>query len=229
MRQASATVHATLRSHLDLLPTLQVAEAVYDVGTAEHCSRVGYLCGAISRTLGLAARDIEVMNWVGILHDLGKLAVSTEVLRKTGPLTKSDWAEVKRHPVVGADLVLSISPSLAPLAAAIRAHHERWNGSGYPDGLDRVGIPLFGRIAAIGDVFDAVTHLRIYRTGVLTHREGVEFVVERANRDFDPELVNIFLDLDRRGLIVADHSTPTDKTTPAVLRAEANPVVAPPD
>lgn len=181
------------------------------------------------RTLGLAARDIEVMNWVGILHDLGKLAVSAEVLRKTGPLTRSDWTEVKRHPVVGADLVLSISPSLAPLAAAIRAHHERWNGSGYPDGLDRVDIPLFGRIAAIGDVFDAVTHLRIYRTGVLTHREGVEFVVERANRDFDPELVNIFLDLDRRGLIVADHSTQTDTTTPAVLRAEANPVVAPPD
>jgi HD-GYP domain-containing protein (c-di-GMP phosphodiesterase class II) len=117
------------------------------------------------------------MNWVGILHDLGKLAVSAEVLRKTGPLTRSDWTEVKRHPVVGADLVLSISPSLAPLAAAIRAHHERWNGSGYPDGLDRVDIPLFGRIAAIGDVFDAVTHLRIYRTGVLTHREGVEVLV----------------------------------------------------
>ena len=67
-----------------------------------------------------------------------------DILRKPGPLTESEWLEVKKHPVVGSDLVLAISPSLAPLAAAIRAHHQRWNGSGYPDGTDGMDIPLFG-------------------------------------------------------------------------------------
>ena len=194
-------MYSTLKSHLDRLPALFDAEAVHCAGTAEHSSRVGNMCAAMGRVLGLDPSDIEVMNWVGILHDLGKLAVSAEILRKPGPLTEREWVEVKKHPVVGSELILAVSPGLAPLAAAIRAHHERWDGSGYPDGTDGFDIPLFGRIAAVGDVFDAVTHRRWYRTGQLTHREGVDFVTERANRDFDPELVSVFVDLDRRGLL----------------------------
>jgi len=195
------SIYATLESHLDVLPAFYDAEAVHCPGTAEHSSRVGSMCAAMSRELGLEQRDIEIMNWVGILHDLGKLAVSAEILRKPGPLTGLEWVEVKKHPAVGSDLILAISPGLAPLAAAIRAHHERWDGSGCPDGTDAFDIPLFGRIVAIGDVFDAVTHRRGYRTGQLTHREGVEFVSERASRDFDPEIVGIFVALDRRGLL----------------------------
>jgi HD-GYP domain-containing protein (c-di-GMP phosphodiesterase class II) len=155
----------------------------------------------MGRELGLDQEDVELMNWVGILHDIGKLAVSGEILRKPGPLTDLEWVEVKKHPAVGSDLILAISPGLAPLAAAIRAHHERWDGSGYPDGTDGRDIPLFGRIAAVGDVFDAVTHRRGYRVGELTHREGVEFITERASRDFDSEIVKVFVALDRRGLL----------------------------
>jgi HD-GYP domain-containing protein (c-di-GMP phosphodiesterase class II) len=172
---------------------------------------VGNICAAISRVLGPDPRDVEVMNWVGILHDLGKLAVPAEILRKPGPLTDLEWVEVKKHPVVGSDLVLAVSPHLAPLAAAIRAHHERWDGSGYPDELDGFDIPLFGRIAAIGDVFDAVTHRRGYRAGQLNYREGIEFVTQRANRDFDPELVKASVDLDHQGLL----DSTLDVTTPA--------------
>jgi len=157
----------------------------------------------MSRRLGLAPRDIEVMTWVGILHDLGKLGVSEEILQKPGPLTEPEWEEVKRHPTTGSDLILAISPSLDLLATAIRAHHERWDGTGYPDGLAGFDIPLFGRIVAVGDVFDAVTHRRGYRPGKLTHREGVKFVAERANRHLDPDLVSVFVDLDRQGLITA--------------------------
>ena len=197
----TTTIYATMKSHLDVLPAFYDAEAVHCPDTAEHSTRVGSMCAAMSRELGLEQLDVEVMHWVGILHDLGKLAVSAEVLRKPGPLTEVEWAEVEKHSVVGSNLILAISPELGPLAAAIRAHHERWDGSGYPDRTDGFDIPLFGRIAAVADVFDAITHWRGYRSGRLTHPEGVEFVIERANRDFDPEVVSVFVSLDRRGLI----------------------------
>ncbi len=187
--------------HLESLPAFYGAEALHCPGTAEHSSRVGDICAAMSRELGLDPRDVELMNWVGILHDVGKLAVSPEVLRKPGPLSELEWADVKRHPVVGSDLILAISSELAPLAAAIRCHHERLDGTGYPDELDGSDIPLFGRIVALADVFDAVTHQRDYRPGQLTRSEGVEFVKDRANRHFDPELVKVFVSLYNRGLI----------------------------
>jgi len=196
-------MYATPESRLDLLPAFFGAEAIYCPGTAEHSTRVGKICAAMSQALGLDSADVEVMNWVGILHDLGKLALPVEILRKPGPLTELEWAEVKKHSVIGSELILAVSPQLRPLAEAIRAHHERWDGSGYPDGVDKLDIPLFGRIAAISDVFDAITHQRGYRAGQLNDREGVEFVRQRANRDFDPELVKVFLDLDRRGLLEA--------------------------
>lgn len=189
-----------MSTHLDLLPTFVDAEALHCAGTAEHSSRVGTICAAMSRVLGLGQSDVDVMNWVGILHDLGKLAVPAEILRKPGPLTKREWLEVKRHPVVGSDMILAISSDLAPVAAAVRAHHERWDGSGYPDALDSFDIPLFGRIVAIADVFDVVTHRRAYQSSQLTDHEAIEFVTQRANRDFDPELIKVFLDLKAQSL-----------------------------
>jgi len=193
---------ATLETHSDLLSALHGAEALYDPGTADHSIRVGLICGLMAETLGLSSRDVEALRWAGILHDLGKLAVPIEVLHKAGPLTPAEWDEVKKHPVVGSDLVLAISPALAPVASAIRAHHERWNGSGYPDGRHGFEIPVLGRVVAIGDVFDALTHRRSYRAGRFSHEEAIEFIVERTNKDFDPEIVPAFIDIDRRGLIV---------------------------
>jgi HD-GYP domain-containing protein (c-di-GMP phosphodiesterase class II) len=194
-------MYATPESELDVLPAFFGAETIYCPGTAEHSTRVGKICAAMSQALDLDSADVEVMNWVGILHDLGKLALPVEILRKAGPLTELEWIQVKRHSVVGSELILAVSPHLKPLAQAIRAHHERWDGSGYPDATDRFDIPLFGRIAAIADVFDAITHQRGYRAGQLNDREGVEFVKQRANRHFDPELVKVFVDLDRRGML----------------------------
>jgi HD-GYP domain-containing protein (c-di-GMP phosphodiesterase class II) len=187
-------MHDSLTSYLDVLPSFVDAEVLRCAGTAEHSSRVGTICAAMSRTLRLEPKDVEVMNWIGILHDLGKLAVPVQILRKPGPLSRLEWVEVKQHPIVGSDLVLAISPGLAPLAEAVRAHHERWDGSGYPDKLDKFDIPLFGRIVAIADVFDAITHPRDYRAGHLTTDEGIEFVQHVSNRRFDPELVRVFND-----------------------------------
>ena len=156
---------------------------------------------ALGGSLGLPQLDVEAVRWIGILHDVGKLAVPVEVLRKPGRLSAAEWDVVKRHPATGSDLILAISPSLAPVAEGIRAHHERWDGSGYPDGLHRSEVPLFGRIAAIADVFDALTHEREYRRGTFSYRDGTAFILDGAGRDFDPEIVRAFADLDHRGLI----------------------------
>jgi HD-GYP domain-containing protein (c-di-GMP phosphodiesterase class II) len=194
-------MHTALEENDDLLSALHGAEALYCAGTATHSARVGLICGLIAETLGLSEPDVDAMRWVGMLHDIGKLAVRVEVLRKAGPLTSEEWEEVKKHPIVGSDLLLAFSPNLAAVALGVRAHHERWDGSGYPDGRDGIDIPVFGRIVAISDVFDALTHKRGYRPGKFSHREAVEFVIEGASREFDPEIVRVFAELERRGAI----------------------------
>ena len=183
---------------------LDSAQAVYHSDTAEHSTRVSRICGLLGETLGLEGGDLEAVRWIGILHDVGKLGVPLELLHKPGPLSPSEWEQVKKHPGTGSDLVLAISSTLAPVASGIRAHHERWDGLGYPDGLAGHGIPLFGRIAAVADVFDALTHRREYRQNSFSHREAAAFVLDGSARAFDPEVVRAFADLDRRGLVQAD-------------------------
>lgn len=181
------------------IAALHRAEAAYCVGTAEHSTRVSRICGLLAATLDLPAPDVETVRWTGLLHDIGKIAVPLEVLVKPGPLTAEEWQEVKRHPVVGAEMVLGISACLVSVAEGVRAHHERWDGSGYPDGRDGSDIPMSGRIVAVADVYDALSNHREYRPGLASHSEARAFVVNRAGRDFDPAVVRAFADLDKRG------------------------------
>ena len=89
------------------------------------------------------------MWWAAMFHDVGKLAMPVEVLHQVGPLDEADEPELRAHPAIGGDLLLAVSPALAPMAAAVRAHHERWDGAGFPDGLKGEQIPLLGRIIAV--------------------------------------------------------------------------------
>jgi len=126
-----------------------------------------------------------------LLHDIGKLAVPTEILRKAGPLTPEEWTAVRAHPLLGVD-ILKKAEGISPLSrAVVRSHHERWNGSGYPDGKSGADIHQFARIAATADVFDALTSNRCYRAARPVC-EGYDHVVSRAGSDFDPEVVDIF-------------------------------------
>ncbi len=157
----------------------------------------------MARHLGLSDEAVQTVWWAAALHDLGKLAVPIEVLRKVGPLDESEWKEMRRHPAVGADLVLSASASLAPIAEAIRAHHERWDGSGYPDGLIGEDIPLLGRIIAIVDAFDAMTHVRSYRSRIRSGAEGVAELQYQSGSQFDAHLVSVFVELHDDGQLVS--------------------------
>jgi HD-GYP domain-containing protein (c-di-GMP phosphodiesterase class II) len=126
-----------------------------------------------------------------LLHDIGKLAVPQEILRKPGPLTDDEWKAVRTHPLHGFQM-LKKAEGISPLSrAVVRSHHEKWTGGGYPDNQSGADIHQFARIAAVADVFDALTSDRDYRKAWPTH-EGYDFVVKDGGQDFDPEVVDVF-------------------------------------
>jgi len=179
----------------DLVPALEGALRIYDTATARHSARVAEMATITAVELGLDAGGLELTHWAAQLHDLGKLAVPAAILHKPGPLSAEEWEEVARHPGAGADLLLTISDELAPLAAAVRSHHECWDGSGYPDGLAGDDIPLAGRIVALADVYDSITRPRPYRN--LAYGQDAATVLIRAETGahFDPTLAKVFLGL----------------------------------
>ena len=124
-----------------------------------------------------------------LLHDIGKLAIPDEILQKPGALNDGEWALVRQHPSLGADMLGEHLSFL--VRAVVKQHHERWDGSGYPDGLEGEGIHQFARIAAVADVYDAVTSDRVYR-GAMKPHEGVGIIEQGEGTDFDPEVVAIF-------------------------------------
>ncbi len=176
-----------------LVPALDRAMQVYDLETAIHSGRVARLARAIAEQLGADERSADAAEWAAVLHDIGKLAVPGEVLRKQAPLLVEDWAFIKRHPAVGSVVLLSISERLAPVASAVRAHHERWDGTGYPDGLAGTDIPLLGRIVAVADVFDAVTHDRPYRHKRYGQTAAAQLIASGRGTQFDPSVVDALL------------------------------------
>ena len=124
-----------------------------------------------------------------LLHDIGKLAVPQSVLCKDGPLTDEEWVVMRRHPQLGADMLGDNVSFL--IRAVVKQHHERWDGSGYPEGIAGDQIHQFARIAAVADVYDAVTSDRVYRPPMKPH-EGVAIINQGEGTDFDPEVVSVF-------------------------------------
>ena len=125
-----------------------------------------------------------------LLHDIGKLAVPSEILRKTSSLNEDEWKAMRAHPTLGVDILKR--DEISPLSrAVVRSHHERWNGSGYPDGRAGTDIHQFARIAAVADVFDALTSDRFYKKAMPVN-EACEYIERRSGVDFDPEVVDIF-------------------------------------
>ena len=195
-------MYRIIATHLELLPALQRAETVYDRNTAQHSARVAKIGAMIGEQLGVDGPELGVLTWVGALHDVGKLTVAEDVLHKPGmPFTADEWAQLRLHTVAGEALVLAIGPQMGPMAAAVRSHHERWNGSGYPDGLTGEDIPPFARIVAVADAYDLLTHEQPYRKEALTHDAAVELVTRSRGTKFEPRVVDAFVHLDRRGVI----------------------------
>ncbi|HET9491955.1 MAG TPA: HD-GYP domain-containing protein [Methylomirabilota bacterium] len=180
---------AVAQSLLGLANALEAKDAY----TRGHSDRVGAWSRALGAALGLAAADAESIAQAGLLHDIGKIGVPEAVLTKRGPLTELEWHAMRRHPVVGAQIVAPFD-FLAAGALIIRHHHERWDGSGYPDGLAGETIPLGARIVAVADVFDALTSDRPYRRA-LTVPEARARLAAEAGATLDAGVVAALLRL----------------------------------
>jgi hypothetical protein len=159
--------------------------------TAVHSGDVAELAVQVAEQLGLSQADIEKVEIAARVHDIGKVAVPDSILLKPGPLTDEEWEVMKRHPVVSAELIEGLE-IYAPVANAVRHEHERWDGSGYPDGLRGEAIPLISRIIAAADIYDALSTDRPYRSAY-SDEEALALVREMRGADLDPAVADALL------------------------------------
>lgn len=158
----------------------------------QHSHRVSEYCNLLGKAMNLPDGEIQELKTVGLLHDIGKVAIDENILNKPGKLTDEEWKEIKRHPEIGYRILSSVN-DMAEMSEYVLAHHERWDGKGYPKGLKGEQIPLKSRIIAIADAFDAMISERSYRSA-LSKEIAVEELIKNAGIQFDPELVKIFIE-----------------------------------
>lgn len=185
--------HDLEQARLQSLTLLAAVGEFHDDETYEHTQRVGRLAARVASSLCLPAAIVEDIRLAAPLHDIGKIGVTRQILRKPAPLSEEERSTMKRHTVVGAQILAMGKAPLFDVAATIaRSHHERWNGEGYPDRLAGDQIPLAGRITAVADVFDALTHTRPYKPAWDVDR-ALEFIRSEAGQHFDPKVAEAFL------------------------------------
>ena len=157
----------------------------------DHARRVSETSVAIGSALGLSEAEIKELKVAGEYHDIGKIAIHSDTLNKRGPLTDSEWKEIKRHPELSYNILSSVN-EYGPIAEIVFYHHERWDGKGYPSGLQGEEIPLQSRIIMVADAYDAMTDDRPYRKA-LSKEEAVKQLKKGTGSQFDPEIVEVFL------------------------------------
>ncbi|HVF57747.1 MAG TPA: HD domain-containing phosphohydrolase [Pyrinomonadaceae bacterium] len=185
-------VDETRSLHMRTLEAFATAVDAKDQITHEHVQRVQIYAEGVARLLGLADKEIEALRAGALLHDIGKIAVPDYILHKPGKLTAAEFDKMKLHTVVGAQILERIKFPY-PLVPVVRHHHERWDGTGYPDGLKAEAIPLTARILTVVDCFDAVREDRQYRKG-MTREEAVEFLRKDRAKHYDPQIVDLFVE-----------------------------------
>jgi putative two-component system response regulator len=204
-----ARVRALLR-HKSTLDSLDEAETILfalaqavearDSYTAEHCQRLATYSVALGVALGLSRPELVALYRGGFLHDIGKISIPDTILHGRHKLTEDEWEIMKKHTIRGEEICRPMK-SLAPVLPIIRSHHEKWNGTGYPDGLKGEQIPLLARILQIVDIFDALITERTYKPA-FTMEEAVRVLEEEATRGWrDPELVSLFVSLLNRNML----------------------------
>lgn len=163
------------------------------VETEEHAQRIKGYCLQMGEKIKLTSKEMEELSLLAILHDIGKVGIREEILKKSGPLTAAEWEEIKKHPVIGCRIAQN-TPELGPIAEYILHHHERWDGQGYPEGLKGENIPLLCRMLAVADAYDAMTSDRPYRKA-FPREKALEEIRKNAGSQFDPVIVELFLDI----------------------------------
>jgi len=187
-----------LDSAASLIVSMALLIEARDVNTEGHCHRMANYATALGRALGLGDEDLQALHRGGFLHDIGMLAVPDAVLQKTGPLNPEEFAVMKSHTIVGDSLVKNLR-SLELVRPIVRHHHERYDGSGYPDGLKGDELPLLAQIMGVVDIYDAVTSRRPYQDAH-SAQEAIDILRGQALRGWRrPDLVDAFADLVESG------------------------------
>ena len=161
--------------------------------TAGHSERVARISLTLAGRLNLKEEDMSIIRIGSLLHDIGKLGIPESILDKPGKLTDEEYDLIKSHPAKG-DTIIKDIPGMEKIRLAVRHHHERWDGRGYPDGLKGDQIPLSARILTLADIYDALTEDRPYRTA-FTREEATQFLLDNRGSIFDPELLDAFVEL----------------------------------
>lgn len=179
------------RSYMESIQTLRYTVEAKDAYTRGHSDRVSEYSVLIGKYMGLSEDDLKTLRIGGLFHDVGKIGVPDSILLKTEKLTDDEYSEIKNHPTIGAH-ILSTATIFKDLIPIVKHHHEKYDGTGYPSKLKGDSIPLFARIAAVADTFDAMTSKRTYRDALPLDVVKSEF--ERCKgTQFDPEIADIFL------------------------------------
>jgi putative two-component system response regulator len=173
-----------------------------DPYTEGHCERLARYASDLGRHMRLDEESVVALYRGGFLHDLGKVAIPDHILKKGADLTAAEWVVMRRHPIIGERICKPLR-SLRKVLPIIRHHHERWDGSGYPDGLAGENIPLLARVLQVVDVYDALRTARPYKPAQ-THEDAVELMREEADRGlWDPHIVREFIAMSQRKQIAA--------------------------
>jgi putative nucleotidyltransferase with HDIG domain len=213
-RAAYATVVEIRDMFTQTVKALASAIDARDPKTAQHSARVATIAVDIGQVLGCSQQDLEHLEWGGLLHDIGKIGVHDDILLKAGPLRPEEWLAMRKHPVTGERILLSVE-RLADERPVIRHHHEWYDGSGYPDGLAGERIPFLARVLHVADAYEAMTAVRPYRLHPLTQAQAIAELERSSGIEFDPIVVAAF-----RKTRWADH------VRPAKLPAELEPSTA---
>jgi putative two-component system response regulator len=184
------------QARLETLERLAIAAEYRDDTTHEHAERVGRSAAVFARDLGLPVAEVEAIRRAAPLHDIGKIGIPDAILLKPGTLTTAEFEVMKTHSTIGRQILAGSGSDVLQLAEEIAlTHHERWDGSGYPHGFSGAMTPLVGRLVALADVFDALTHDRPYKQAWPIDAAAGE-IVRLAGSHFDPSIVDVFEQLD---------------------------------
>ncbi len=194
-------------ANLEFVGSLANALDARDRYTSGHSRRVSDLACATAAAMQLGPAHVERIRIGAILHDMGKIGISDSVLQKPGRLTDEEFAHVKEHPVIGRRILEGVQ-GLAAYLPAVELHHENWDGSGYPRGQQGEETPIDARIIHVSDAYDAMTTDRSYRRG-MTHERAISILIENAGIQFDPRIVEVFVNLPRE--ILTRHAAPPER------------------
>ncbi len=191
LEQSQKTI---LAAHRETLHRLASAAEFKDAETASHISRMSRYCGFLAAQLGLGEEESQLVEQASPMHDIGKIGIPDSILLKPGKLTPEEWEVMKKHTLFGARILGSSSFELLRAGEIIAlSHHEKWDGSGYPAGLRGEDIPLYGRICAVADVFDALTNRRPYKEA-FSNEVSLDIMKAGRGSHFDPRVLDLFLE-----------------------------------